>query len=111
MSNMRLKIRGTLSVSEISDKFNECFPYLTIRFYKNFRDHKHNIPLPEDLLLDEVFHKFTAEEIEIMSTDRCKKVSEDFKDKYGVLAKLFRITSSGNLMELAEDERLTNITA
>ena len=87
---MLLEIDDNKRISEIQDKFNECFPYLQVRFYP----HKWQKGAKEyqgERLVGDIRKKHESGILEVKSFYKVNKIETDLKQFFGLNAKIFRI--------------------
>lgn len=102
---MILKIDDNLAVSELQDKFNECFPYLKIEFYKDRQAMKDEEPLNGMIRIGNITRKHNTGELTLKSWYRAGKVCQDLKNDFGLLVKLFQ-HQNNEWIEMKEDDLL-----
>jgi hypothetical protein len=92
---MLLKVRDTVRILDLKDKFNECFPYLKIEFYN--RPHKWKegtdsiYQYNENELIGNIRKKHDATILEIKSWHRTGDVEQAFKDQLDLNVQVFRL--------------------
>lgn len=102
---MILKITGRLTVSDLQDKFSECYPGLELRFYRDHKALENDEPAEGGTLMDELLKKYEREELQIMSWEKAGKLALDFKEHFGLLVRVFRTIDDKSRL-LTEDEQL-----
>lgn len=102
---MILKITGRLTVSDLQDKFSECYPGLDLRFYHDHKALENDEPVAGNTLVDELLKKYDLDELHIMSWEKAGKLAQDFKEHFGLLVRVFR-TKEDKSSPLEEDEQL-----
>lgn len=103
---MILKIRDTRRVSELQDKFSECFPHLKIEFFDGVHKLKQNESSHPKTFIADLSKKHEQGEILIKSSYRAEQVVHEFKERFGLLVQLYRI--KGNYYVLLEEHELLN---
>ena len=106
---MLLLIDDNIKISELQDKFQECFPYLKIEFFKGQHALKSNTPAPNDLSIGSLSKKHYRGEIEIKSWYKSEKVLHDFKSQFGLLVRIHKLYN-GRYIPLPNNEPLRGIT-
>jgi len=82
---MLLGISDNKTVSEVQDKFSECFPHLKLEFY--YKRHKLNHAsleeqrVKEDLKVGDIRKKHNSGIIEIKSWHKTGDVEQQFKER------------------------------
>ena len=92
---MQLSINDNKNLSEIQDKFNECFPHLKLEFYhKRHKQDQASLEeqrIKEDLKIREIRKKHNRGTLEIKSWDKTGDVEQRFKEEYGLYVQIFRL--------------------
>src|SRR6478735_6104890 len=92
---MLLNINDNKKISDIQDKFNECFPHLKLEFYD--KRHKpgqaswEEQRIKEDIQVGEIRKKHYSGILEIKSWDKTGEVEQRFKEEYGLYVQIFRL--------------------
>ena len=108
---MYLKINDQMTVEEVEDRFNECFPYLRIAFYS--RPHKKFEPTDKQfryhgyMKLEDIRTKHTNLAIEIKSWFTVSMVESMLKHEFGLNAQVFRSEGEGNFIQTTLSDSLT----
>ena len=115
---MMLHIDDHLTVSEVQDRFEECFPGLKIEFYSTphhpgmTTDDKYLI-LPECRIGD-IRKIHNRGELVIMSWYPVERVEREFRKKFGLNVQIFRAvkdawvqTGESDKLSLSEQRRLS----
>jgi hypothetical protein len=115
---MILSIDDNITIADLQEKFNECFPHLKIEFYL----HPHHLKessFPNEVIdpskkIGEVRKKHEHGFLEIKSWYQTGKVEQDFKKLYGLNIQIFRNekgkwhhTISSDKLTLGEQEQIT----
>ena len=87
---MILKMTPYRQISDLQDKFSECFPGLRIEFFKGFRARRDNAPADSKLLVSELLKKNQSGEIRIPSTATANWVMQEFKSSFGLVIQLYK---------------------
>lgn len=91
---MILRIDDHKTVGEVQDKFNECFPYLKIDFFKK----SHHVKKPSDekdligagYKIGDIRKKHTIGNMEIYSWNTVATIEQAFKERYGLHVQILR---------------------
>jgi len=107
---MLLDINDTKTVGELQDKFNECFPYLKLVFYKKAHGwHKHSIPGNEvdaSKTIGEISRKHNQGLIPIRSKLKIGLIEQVFKKHFGLFVQV-HYQVNGQWAETAATDDLT----
>jgi hypothetical protein len=92
---MLLYISDSKTVEDLQDRFNKCFPYLKLEFYKEENSHlkesnKTNIVHP-DTFIGDIRKKSYSGTMDIKSWYRTSRLKQDLKDIYGLNVQVFRL--------------------
>jgi hypothetical protein len=91
---MLLYISDHKTVEDLQDRFNNCFPYLKLEFYKDADDGKEctksNIVKPYTLIGD-IRKKPGPEILDIKSWDKTSKIKQELRNRYGLNVQIFRL--------------------
>ena len=105
---MLLYISDNNAVSDIKDKFNECFPHLKIEFYNKRHKWKHASPesqrIKEDVKIGEIRKKHNIGVLEIKSWDKTGEVEQQFKESFGLYAQIFRFENNDWIQSVKSDK-------
>jgi hypothetical protein len=107
---MLLSIRDNKTVSDLQDKFNECFPHLRLEFYH--KRHKLNHAsleeqrIKEDLKIGEIRKKHNSGILEIKSWDTTGGIEQRFSEEYGLHVQIFRL-ENGHWVQSVKTDELT----
>ena len=105
---MLLSINDNKPVSDLQDKFNECFPHLKLEFYH--KRHKVNPAsleeqrIKEDLKIGDIRKKHNRGTLEIKSWDKTGDVEQRFKEEYGLYVQIFRLENEHWVQSVKSDE-------
>ena len=105
---MLLSINDNKPVSDLQDKFNECFPHLKLEFYH--KRHKLNHAsleaqrIKEDLKIGDIRKKHNRGTLEIKSWDKTGDVEQHFKEEYGLYVQIFRLQNGYWVQSVKSDE-------
>lgn len=103
---MKLKISDDKKVTELQDKFSECFPGFTIEFFKSLSALKHNDHPGQFLEIGNITKKHKNGEIEIHSSYTARRIASDFKKEFGLIIRINK-NYKGNYIPLAGNENLS----
>jgi hypothetical protein len=92
---MLLYINDSKTVQDLQDRFNKCFPYLKLGFYKEADDRfkqcdKSNLIKPDTFIAD-IRGKLRSGILDIKSWDKTSKVKQELKDLFGLNVQIFRM--------------------
>ena len=90
---MHLHISDHKTVEDLQDRFNLCFPYLKIEFYKDedtTENRKCNIAT-SNTRIGELRKKAGPEIFDIKSWDKTECVKQGLKEIYGLHVQIFRL--------------------
>src|SRR5688500_10545713 len=108
---MLLVINDRMTLEEIEDRFEECFPGLRLCFYS--RDHKpfeksdERFRFDPDSLIGDIRTVHNNDVYEIKSWYTVERVESDLKEKYGLNAQVCRYERSGRIVQTASTDTLT----
>ena len=108
---MYLQIHDLLTVGEIEERFNECFPFLNIAFYskphnrfegsgKEFRHQSY-------VRIGDIRRKHLNQAYEIKSWFTVSKIERELKEFYGLNAQIFRYDLAGHAIQTTLSDDLT----
>ena len=105
---MLLTISNNKTVSDIQDKFNECFPRLKLEFY----DKKHKLNhesieeqrIKEDVQIGKIRKKHNNGRLEIKSWDKTGEIEQRFMEEYGLYVQIFRLENGKWIQSVKTDE-------
>lgn len=104
---MLLKVTDHYRISDIQDKFNECFPFLKLEFYHAAHDWKEGSPAAECIQESEkIGHIRTVhnpEILDIKSWHRTGDVEQLFRQKLGLNVQIFRLDGNRWLQSTESD--------
>ncbi len=92
---MLLHISDSKTVEDLQDRFNDCFPYLKIEFYKEADSNlngcdKSNLVNPHTFI-GEIRKTAYSGTLDIKSWNKTAKVKLDLKDVFGLTVQIFRM--------------------
>ena len=91
---MILHIHDNKTISDLQDKFNECFPSLKIEFYDQAHHYKEKSSdshlISADRTIGSISKKHEQGEFVIKSWDTVASVEREFREKYGLNVQVFR---------------------
>ena len=105
---MLLGISDNKTISDLQDKFNECFPHLKLEFYH--KRHKLNHAsleeqrIKEDLKIGEIRKKHNSGTLEIKSWDKTGDVEQRFREEYGLYVQIFNLENGQWVQSVKTDE-------
>jgi hypothetical protein len=105
---MLLSISDNKTISDLQDKFNECFPHLKLEFYH--KKHKLNRAsleeqrIKEDLKISEIRKKQNSGTLEIKSWDKTGDLEQRFREEYGLYVQIFRLENGRWVQSVKTDE-------
>lgn len=108
---MLLQIDDTMTIDEVQDRFQECFPYLQIRFYSKPHEsgqasEKKDLYAP-DFRIGHIRRKHRNGELEIKSWDTTASIEQKMKDQFGLNIQIFRYDSIGCWIQTTLSDTLT----
>ena len=108
---MYLQIDDRLSVGDVEDRFNECYPSLRIGFYsvphKLFEATDKQYRYTSDRKIGDIRHKHFNQPYEIKSWFTVARIEKDLKEIYGLNVQVFRCDSKGNIVQTTQSDDLT----
>src|SRR4051812_28113496 len=105
---MLLTISNNKTVSDIQDRFNECFPHLKLEFY--YKKHKFNHAsteeqrIKEDVQIGEIRKKHNNGRLEIKSWDKTGDIEQRFMEEFGLYVQIFRLENGKWVQTINTDE-------
>lgn len=93
---MLLYISDHKTVEDIQDRFNLCFPYLKMEFYKDgdaLENSKSNM-VTSKTPIGELRKKAGPEILDIKSWDKTQRIKQELKETYGLNVQIFRLHKS-----------------
>jgi hypothetical protein len=105
---MLLYISNSKTVEDLQDRFNKCFPYLKLEFYKeadnNMKEcNKANLIKPNTFIGDIRNNSYSGT-LDIKSWDKTSKLKKDLKDIFGLNVQIFRMHQNGWIATTYSDE-------
>jgi hypothetical protein len=90
-----LYISDSKTVEDLQDRFNTCFPYLKLEFYKEWESSlrdcdKADMARPNTPIA-EIRRKSNSGILDIKSWEKTSKLKHDLKDVYGLSVQVFRM--------------------
>lgn len=108
---MFLHIHDQLTLGELQERFNDCFPYLKLEFYseahKRFEASEQHCQLDARKHVGEVRKLHKNGSMEIKSWYTVSKVEQALKDDYGLNAQVFRSNKNGEWVQTTLSDSLT----
>lgn len=91
---MLLYISDHKTVEDLQDRFNKCFPYLKLEFYREADNYpgecsKANMVKPHTLIGD-LRRAFPSGVLDIKSWDKTARIKHDLEDFFGLHVQVFR---------------------
>jgi len=107
---MLLTIDDNITISDLQEKFNECFPGLKIEFYSQPHHWKESSiqsePIDSKKRVGEIRKKHEHGVMEIKSWYQTGRVEQDFKKLFGLNAQIFR-NENGKWRQTISSDKLT----
>ena len=107
---MYLLIEDSMHMDEVQERFNDCFPQLSIVFYsgpfRRYASPENSFRIADNKCIREIRMKGINGAFEIKSWYPVKKVEETLHDIYGLHAQIFRNHPKGNTKQTSPDEPL-----
>lgn len=111
MTSVFLQIDDTMTVGEVQDRFNECFPFLTLRFYsKPHQLHEGSdkrYQYFDDMRLEDIRHRHVNGVLEIKSWDTTASIEKKMKEQFGLNIQVFRYDCIGCWIQTTLSDSLT----
>jgi hypothetical protein len=108
---MFLHIHDQMTISDVQDRFNECFPFLSIRFYsmphRKFQPTDRRYEYAGDRFIHEVRKDGKNGVLEIKSWYTASKVEKELKELFGLNAQVYRTNSKGEPIQTSVSDELT----
>jgi hypothetical protein len=116
---MILPIDDNMTIGDLQDRFNECFPHLKIEFYSHAHHWKES-SIPSEVIdpskkIGEIRKNHEHGNLEIKSWYQTGRVEQDFKKIFGLNVQIFRNekgkwhqTVSSDKLTLKEQEQITS---
>ena len=108
---MYLHINDSMTVEDVQERFNECFPFLKIAFYakahKEFQTCKKQDLYPGVNFIGDIRKKHYNNALEIKSWYKTSRVEKDLKEKYGLNAQIFRWDKTNGWIQTSLSDELT----
>src|SRR5215218_9786849 len=107
---MFLHISDRMTIEEVQDRFHECFPSLELIFYpvpyRKAAPFSHALQLDRNARIEFVRQYHYNGVLEIKSWFPMAKVEKDLKELFDLNAHIYRIDTSGQLMDAAVNDEL-----
>src|SRR4051794_17004548 len=107
---MQLRIDNNKKVSDLKEKFNECFPNLKLEFYDKRHKWLHASlevhRIKEDRKIGEIRKKHNTGILEIKSWEETGDVEQHFKDQFGLYVQIFR-NENNHWIQSEKSDKLT----
>jgi hypothetical protein len=105
---MLLRIDDHMYVSNLQERFNDCFPYLKLEFY-NTRNKGQGTSKADSLvdlktLVSSIRTKYGPGLMDIKSWNKTGEVEQNFKNIYGLDVQLFYLRGADWIQASREDE-------
>lgn len=108
---MILQVDDTMTVEEIQDRFNECFPFLKIEFYskahKKFQPSDKRFLVSKKMRISDIRKSHYNGVLEIKSWQTIAKVEKELKDVFGLNAQIFRHDAVSGWVQTSLSDELT----
>jgi hypothetical protein len=108
---MFLQISDAMTVEEVQDRFNECFPFLKIAFYTKphhlYEGTDKKYQLEGQRRIGTIRRKHTNGVLEIKSWDTTASVEKQLKEVFDLNAQIFRYDAVGCWIQTTGSDRLT----
>src|SRR5690242_3183775 len=107
---MLLAIDDNKTVSDLQEKFNECFPHLKIEFYTDAHGWREASPKAHKISprkkISQISNKHVHDVLEIKSWYKTGKVEHDFKRFFGLNIQILRL-KNGKWIQTTDTDTLT----
>ena len=108
---MYLQINDRMTVEEVQDRFNECFPFLRLEFYSKphdaFEGSDKKYQYNDKERIGSIRKKHTDGVLEIKSWDTTAKVEKGIKEMFGLNTQIFRYDAVGCWIQTTLSDELT----
>ena len=108
---MFLHLDDSMTIEEVQDRFNECFPYLKIAFYSQphnkFESSGKEFQYSEKTRIIDIRKKHNNGVMEIKSWYTTAKVEQELKELFDVNVQVFRYDMNGNWIQSTFSDELT----
>jgi hypothetical protein len=92
---MLLYINDSKTVEDLQDRFNKCFPYLKLEFYKETdsrsAEHEKSNLISSNTSIADIRQKSYSGTLDIKSWYKTSKVKQDLKEIFGLNVCIFRM--------------------
>jgi hypothetical protein len=100
-----------MTIEEVQDRFNECFPSLTIEFYsvphKRFQPSDSQYRYGNKVQIGTIRTNHRKGAMEIKSWYSVAQVEKELQQEYGLNAQIFRTSVSGQPIQTSSSDHLT----
>lgn len=108
---MLLQIDDTMRIDEVQDRFQECFPYLQLRFYSKPHEQLEGSEKKDlydrDIRIGHIRRKHSNGVMEIKSWDTTSTIERKMKEQFGLNIQIFRYDSIGCWIQTTFSDTLT----
>lgn len=108
---MFLHIVDSMTVEEVQDRFNECFPFLTIEFFsvphKRFQSTDVQFRFDPKEQIGDIRTNHTKGAMEIKSWFTVARVEKELWEKYGLHAQIYRLSPDGEAVQTTTSDEFT----
>lgn len=107
---MIIHIHNNLTIGEIQERFNKCFPCLQIEFFSKphqFRElSADKDKYKPDELVSNILKNYEQGELELKSWEKAYEVEKAFKEKFGLNVQILR-NFNGKWLQTSETDKYT----
>ena len=108
---MFLHIVESMTVEEVQDRFNECFPFLTIEFFsvphKPFQSTDNRYRYSPTEMICDIRTNHAKGAMEIKSWFTVARVEKELWERYGLHAQIYRLSPSGEAVQTTASDNFT----
>ena len=108
---MFLHIVDSMTIEEVQDRFNECFPFLTIEFFsvphKRFQSTDNRYRYGPKEMIGNIRTNHTKGALEIKSWFTVARVEKELWDNYGLHAQIYRLSPDGEAVQTSASDEFT----
>ena len=108
---MFLHIVDSMTVEEVQDRFNECFPLLTIEFFsvphKPFQSTDVQYRYGSKELIGDIRTNHAKGAMEIKSWFTVARVEKELWERYGLHAQIYRLGANGEAVQTTASDEFT----
>jgi hypothetical protein len=105
---MLLHVNDRSTVSDLQDRFSDCFPLLKIEFFHTLQNWQQNIPytlyLSSDTVIGTIRKKHNSGVLDIKSWFKTSRVEKDFRERFDLLIQIFRNENDKWILITATDD-------